>query len=152
MSSNPRILRLLGLLVDEHPEWHGAQLPTDEAEQRTLFRGLRNIRYAEPIGEEWLRLQDEELQQQLAEKGTVEVNETEASLVDSRLRLWQGDITRLKADAIVNAANSQMLGCFVPNHRCIDMPSILPLACSCARSAIGSSNCKGMKSRQDGPR
>ena len=65
-------------------------------------------------------MQDGELQAQREEKGVVTLNEIPPSPRDARMRLWQGDITRLKVDAIVNAANSQMLGCFVPHHRCID--------------------------------
>lgn len=72
-----------------------------------------NVRPPMPASEEFLQVQDEELQVQLAEKGVVE-------LAGQSLREWQGDITRLMVDAIVNAANSQMLGCFVPLHRCID--------------------------------
>jgi len=64
--------------------------------------------------------QDTEIQKQLHEKGIVELKQAIISPIDNRLGLWQGDITRLKVDAIVNAANSQMLGCFVPLHSCID--------------------------------
>lgn len=65
-------------------------------------------------------IQDEELSEQRIEKGVVPLHSIPASPLYPRLRLWQGDITRLQVDAIVNAANSQMLGCFVPLHRCID--------------------------------
>ena len=88
-------------------------VPDSLQERRDLFRALMNMRPPIPASEEFLQVQDEELQVQLAEKGVVE-------LAGQSLREWQGDITRLKVDAIVNAANSQMLGCFVPLHRCID--------------------------------
>ena len=91
-------------------------VPDSMQERRDLFRALMNVRPPIPVSEEFLRMQDEELQAQLAEKGVVEI----AKEADNGLIEWQGDITRLKVDAIVNAANSQMLGCFVPLHRCID--------------------------------
>lgn len=88
-------------------------VPDTLQERRDLFRALMNVRPPISATEEFLRLQDEQLQAQLAEKGVVEI-------AGQSLREWQGNITRLKVDAIVNAANSQMLGCFVPLHRCID--------------------------------
>lgn len=88
-------------------------VPDSMQELRDLFRALMNVRPPMPASEKFLRIQDEQLQAQLAEKGVVE-------LAGQSLREWQGDITRLMVDAIVNAANSQMLGCFVPLHRCID--------------------------------
>ena len=91
-------------------------VPGSLQERRDLFRALMNVRPPMPVSEEFLRIQDEQLQAQLAEKGVVEI----AEKADKEIIEWQGDITRLKVDAIVNAANSQMLGCFVPMHRCID--------------------------------
>ena len=91
-------------------------VPDSLQERRDLFRALMNVRPPMPVSEEFLLIQDEQLQAQLAEKGVVEI----AEKADKEIIEWQGDITRLKVDAIVNAANSQMLGCFVPMHRCID--------------------------------
>ena len=85
-----------------------------------LFRALVNTRPPVPAGTEWLALQDELLQGMLAETGVSPLTEAEVSPIDPRLRLWRGDITTLAVDAIVNAANSQMLGCWAPGHHCID--------------------------------
>jgi O-acetyl-ADP-ribose deacetylase (regulator of RNase III) len=108
-----RLEWLCRYLLDENPRYRQMPVPDSLQERRDLFRALMNVRPPMPASEEFLQVQDEELQVQLAEKGVVE-------LAGQSLCEWQGDITRLKVDAIVNAANSQMLGCFVPLHRCID--------------------------------
>ena len=64
------------------------------------------------------RIQDAYLQTAIEEKGIVDVNDLKPT--QEGIYLWQGDITTLKCDAIVNAANSQMTGCYIPHHRCID--------------------------------
>lgn len=112
-SEYKRLEWLCRYLLDENPRYRQMPLPGSLQERRDLFRALMNVRPPMPASEEFLQVQDEELQVQLAEKGVVE-------LAGQSFREWQGDITRLKVDAIVNAANSQMLGCFVPLHRCID--------------------------------
>ena len=118
---------LIDYLLKEDPRYSEMEIPSDLQGKRDLFRALRNVRWPKPVSEEFLRLQDEELQAQLQEKGVVELNACRdvARYVstDKQLLVWQGDITRLKVDAIVNAANSQMLGCFHPLHRCIDNAS-----------------------------
>lgn len=112
-SEYKRLEWLCRYLLDENPRYRQMPLPGSLQERRDLFRALMNVRPPMPASEEFLRIQDEQLQAQLAEKGVVE-------LAGQSLREWQGDITRLMVDAIVNASNSQMLGCFVPLHRCID--------------------------------
>ena len=126
-----RLYYLIDYLLKEDPQYSEMQIPEDLQGKRDLFRALRNVRWPKPVSEEFLRLQDEELQEQLQEKGIVDL--TKPSTLTSPLptslnskpstlnyTIWQGDITRLKVDAIVNAANSQMLGCFHPLHKCID--------------------------------
>ncbi len=109
-----RLEYLIDYLLKEDSRYSEMEIPETEQEKRDLFRALRNVREPKPVSEEFLRLQDEELQVQLQEKGVVELPQ------EPRFRIWQGDITRLKVAAIVNAANSQMLGCFHPLHKCID--------------------------------
>lgn len=118
MNQNERREYLIRSLLEERPEYKKMQLPSARAEQKELLRGLMNVRAPAPISEEFLSVQDEYLQQALAENGVLDP----ADLPEIRpgIILWQGDITRLKAGAIVNAANSGMTGCYRPNHACID--------------------------------
>ncbi len=111
---------LLRALLGERAEYSRLAIPEQLQGKRDLLRALMNVREPGGLSAELLALQDEELAEQREQKGVVSVAQTLRSPVDGRLRLWQGDITRLEVDAIVNAANSRMLGCFVPLHRCID--------------------------------
>ncbi len=95
-----------------------AAVPTSEEERWTLFRSLVNVRPAGPVSESFLRVQDELLQNEAKRKGIVQWYNTPRR--EKHLHLWQGDITRLAVDAIVNAANSGMTGCYYPCHNCID--------------------------------
>ena len=110
------------VLLDEMPEYRreARQIPGDRDSQRYLLRCLMNVRQPGPLPERFLAAQDALLREEAAQKGVVHVSELPALPSDSRLVLWQGDLTRLDADAIVNAANSHLLGCFRPGHNCID--------------------------------
>ena len=86
-------------------------------DKKSLYRALVNVRQANPISEEFLQVEDEYLQEELKKQSITNTDDIKA---ENRIALWQGDITKLKIDAIVNAGNSQGLGCFLPNHNCID--------------------------------
>ncbi len=89
-------------------------------DQKVLFRSLMNIRPPKIINDEFLKIQDEVLQEEVTEKGIVQLSDLQACKQHANIYLWQGDITRLAVDAIVNAANSALIGCFAPCHNCID--------------------------------
>ena len=107
---------LLRYLLDE--DGYAEPIPLSFDEKWRLFRALVNLREPKPVSTEFLAAQDALLQSLIAEKGVTDIEDL--SHVRDNLYLWRGDITTLKAGAIVNAANSAMLGCFVPNHACID--------------------------------
>lgn len=111
---------LINELLAESPQYRDMKIPTDEQGQRDLLRGLMNIRPPMPIGEEFLKVQDEYLTAERSIAGVVDGGSLPPTCADERLVLWQGDITTLKVNAIVNAANSAMRGCFRPLHSCID--------------------------------
>ena len=118
MNQSERRLFLIQSLLRENPDYRDMSIPADANSQRQLLRGLLNIREPRRIGADFLQIQDEYLQGETAAKGITDA----ADLVPLQpgLYLWQGDITTLKCDAIVNAANSGMTGCYCPNHGCID--------------------------------
>ncbi len=89
-------------------------------EQENLLRSLMNVRLPKPISGEFLKIQDEYLTERNRERGITDLKDLKPVESDTRLYIWQGDITTLKCDAIVNACNAQMLGCFSPMHACID--------------------------------
>lgn len=111
-----RLDYLLDYLMAELPENERLPLPKDTKRKQLLLRSLMNIRAPKPVPDRFLKRQDQYLQARNQEKGIVEAEH----LPGGTLVLWQGDITRLKIGAIVNAANSYLLGCFVPLHSCID--------------------------------
>ncbi len=113
-----RLYDLVEAFKADSGEYRDMATPRDAEGRRRILRSLMNIREPRPLPEETLRLQDEYLKARSVEKGIVTLDDIPA--LRGPISLWQGDITRLQVDAIVNAANSQMLGCFVPMHSCID--------------------------------
>ena len=109
---------LIRSLLQERPEYRDIAIPAEPESQRQLLRGLMNIRAPQSVGADFLQTQDAYLQGETAAKGITDI--ADLTPVQPGLYLWQGDITTLKCDAIVNAANSGMTGCYIPNHRCID--------------------------------
>ena len=137
---------IIYLMADEHVSH---QIPSSLEERQRMMRALMNVWSSEsiqaclegrvatnedevnvweprPISEDFLKMQDAELQMQCEDKGVVEISDITPQTSD--ILLWQGDITRLKVEAIVNAANAQALGCWAPLHNCID---------NCIHSAAG---------------
>ena len=109
---------LIDALLAERPSCRRQDVPNDAQRQKILLRALMNVRPPKPVSSEFLTVQDAYLRQALAEGGITRVEDL--TPVDGDLYLWQGDMTRLACGAIVNAANSGMTGCYVPNHACID--------------------------------
>ena len=118
MTQEERLDYLIKTLATEQPRYAGLELPADREEKRALLRALFNLRPPLPADERLLAVQDEYLAEELRARGTTLA--AELAPLSGDICLWQGDITTLAADAVVNAANSAMLGCFVPCHRCID--------------------------------
>ena len=118
MNQSERRMYLIQELLKENVQYHDMEIPTNTGDQRMLLRGLMNIRMPHPVKKEILEVQDAYLQEEKKRKGIVELENLEE--IQPGIILWQGDITKLACDAIVNAANSGMTGCYVPNHRCID--------------------------------
>lgn len=118
MTQEKRLNFLINFLLGEKKEYRKLKVPDTISEKKMFLRGLMNIREPKEIDEKVLKIQDEYLQNEIKEKG---ITDSKALIpIQENLYLWQGDITTLKCDAIVNAANSQMLGCFYPLHNCID--------------------------------
>lgn len=122
MTQDERLDYLINAFMAESDEYKGAATPTDIMQKRRLLRSLMNVRPPRPVSDDVLKVQDEYLMARAAERGTVDVADLPAVRTEggAAICVWQGDITLLKCDAIVNAANSQMLGCFAPCHACID--------------------------------
>jgi O-acetyl-ADP-ribose deacetylase (regulator of RNase III) len=110
---------LIDELLKEQPDYQKRiRVSGNETEQKQLLRSLMNIRWAAPISEEFEKIQDEYLKEINAARGVVTLESLQE--VQKDIYIWQGDITRLKVGAIVNAANSGMTGCYQPCHNCID--------------------------------
>ncbi len=128
MAEFKRLAELLERFKADSGEYRDWDVPREPGAQKRAIRALMNVRPPRPMDPDTLALQDEYLQARAAEAGAVGLSDIPTARAAygcrlpcaDRVSLWQGDITRLKLDAIVNAANSRMLGCFVPLHGCID--------------------------------
>ena len=118
MAQHDRRLFLIKYLLNEQPLYRDMQIPKSEAEQKRLLRSLMNVRHPKAIDNDFLAVQDTYLQAVNTDKGITDIADLEQ--IEDGIYLWQGDITTLKCDAIVNAANSGMTGCYCPCHGCID--------------------------------
>jgi len=118
MTQDQRLDYLVEEFKADSDEYKDLQTPNDENEKRRILRSLMNIRMPRRMDESVLRIQNDYLKERIRENGIIELSDI--PVIRDGLSVWQGDITRLAVDAIVNAANSQMLGCFVPMHTCID--------------------------------
>lgn len=120
MEQEKRLNYLLDYLKRDYAGKNDIEMPAEYTEKRALFRTLVNVRSPCPVTSDFLKIQDAFLQEEAKQRGIVKLEDIPACSSNDRISLWQGDITRLEVDAIVNAANSEMLGCFVPGHHCID--------------------------------
>lgn len=128
LSQDERLDYLIEVLKKEDEEYKDIKVPNSKDEKKNFLRALMNIRMPYPISEEFLKVQDEYLKEEEKSKKIITLKDIETidnalgctSYYSNKISLWQGDITTLSVDAIVNAANSRMLGCFVPLHKCID--------------------------------
>ncbi len=111
---------LIREIAKDMPNMRNLEVPEDEERQRRILRSLMNIRMPIPVPDEVLAVQDEYLREETRRKGITDIESLDPFRPGSSLYLWKGDITTLKCGAIVNAANSGMLGCFQPCHSCID--------------------------------
>ena len=118
MTHEDKRIYLIKSLLAEQPRYRNIEIPADAQGQKDLLRSLMNVRLPAPISEEYVQIESEYLKEETSAKGITRLADLKP--VEKGIYLWKGDITTLECDAIVNAANSQMLGCFQPLHNCID--------------------------------
>lgn len=118
MTQDERRSYLINELIKENAQYSNLQIPDDSRKQSELLRGLMNVRPAAEVSDEFELIQDEYLREENRRRGITDISEL--TPVKPGIYLRKGDITTLSCDAIVNAANSGMTGCYIPNHHCID--------------------------------
>lgn len=126
MNQTEKRLYLIKELLSEQPRYQNIEIPSGTQGQKDLLRSLMNVRMPAPLSDEYVQIESEYLKAETEAKGITRLSDL--TPIEGDLYLWQGDITTLECDAIVNAANSQMLGCFQPLHNCED---------NCVHSAAG---------------
>ena len=118
MTHEDKRIYLIKTLLAEQPRYRNIKIPADGQGQKDLLRSLMNVRMPAPVSDEYVQIESEYLKEETSAKGITRLSDLKP--VEEGIYLWQGDVTTLEVDAIVNAANSRLLGCFQPLHNCID--------------------------------